>query len=319
MNYRYKFKELLDKYKTGESSKSDYEKMIAIIRDHPSLYKELENSVDKDWLTEFNGVKEIKVKRVPSTTKSMVLALATAAAVALMILAIGWWIKADQVTYIVYQTNYGETQEISLPDGSQLTLNANSTAKWMKDWEKKNRREIKLEGEAYFDIVHLNDETAGQAIPFDVVAEHIRVNVLGTAFNVLSRRGDAKVFLERGKVKLNLDNSENTALILNPGDQVSYDSQTEEIAQTVNETLTSAAGWKNGVISFHGEKLQDILISLSDIFGKEFICEENDLLEKSMDIGVPYMNWEATKRSLELSMNINIEPIDKVYKITSNQ
>ncbi|WP_236970199.1 FecR family protein [Membranihabitans marinus] len=309
----------MKRYKNGDSSRLEYEEMIAIIRDHPSLYKELEDSVDHDWLTEFNGVGEVKIKKGFWTSKSIAVALASAAAVAVLVLAIGWGMKSDQNLYIVYQTNYGETQEIVLPDGSQLTLNANSTAKWMKDWEKENRREIELEGEAYFDIVHIDDEAEGKAIPFDVVAEHIRVNVLGTAFNVQSRRGDAKVFLERGKVKLNLDNNENTSLVLKPGDQVSFDSETEEIAQSVNETLNSAAAWKNGVISFRGEKLKDILVSLSDIFGKEFICEENDLLEKSMDIGVPYMNWEATMESLKLSMNVNIESIGETYKISSNK
>src|SRR5690625_296083 len=58
----------------------------------------------------------------------------------------------------IFQTAYGETLEVVLDDGSQVTLNANTTMTWNREWEKKGERRIRLEGEAYFSVTQTEED-----------------------------------------------------------------------------------------------------------------------------------------------------------------
>lgn len=290
--------------------------MISLIRKHPELHGFLQDIIDDDWASEFQSPNQDGMIWKSWSQYSLKPIISIAAAIALLVIGvIGIWGGQKQNNYLVYTTNYGETKEVALPDGSRLTLNANSSAIWLKEWQENGRRIIKLEGEGFFEVAHIESGESG-AIPFDVTTENVKINVLGTSFNVEARRDDTKVYLEEGEVRLNV--KDDTEVLLKPGEQVIYNNINEKIKLSENETIESAASWKNGVISFREEKLEVILLELSDIFGKEFECSDRSLLAKPMDIGVPFMNWEATKESLELSMNIIIKQNGEIYEITNN-
>src|SRR5690349_3566179 len=67
-------------------------------------------------------------------------------------------------------------QEVFLPDGSNVWLNAKSELKYSSDFSEE--RNISLTGEAFFDVAH-NPEK-----PFEITAGETQVRVLGTSFNV---------------------------------------------------------------------------------------------------------------------------------------
>jgi len=76
----------------------------------------------------------------------------------------------------------GARKQLLLPDGSKVWLNGGSRLFYVTDF-KGPTREVKLEGEAFFDVVHA--QTAGGAKrPFIVHAGNIDIKVLGTAFNI---------------------------------------------------------------------------------------------------------------------------------------
>lgn len=76
----------------------------------------------------------------------------------------------------------GARKQLLLPDGSKVWLNGGSRLFYVTDF-KGTTREVKLEGEAFFDVVHA--QTAGGAKrPFIVHAGNIDIHVLGTAFNI---------------------------------------------------------------------------------------------------------------------------------------
>ncbi|MCD2424130.1 DUF4974 domain-containing protein [Niabella pedocola] len=79
-------------------------------------------------------------------------------------------------------TAKGARKQVTLPDGTRVWLNGGSRLFFVTDF-KGSTREVKLEGEAFFDVVHAQTET-GVKRPFIVHAGNIDINVLGTAFNV---------------------------------------------------------------------------------------------------------------------------------------
>jgi transmembrane sensor len=82
---------------------------------------------------------------------------------------------------LAVQTEYGKLKQVLLPDSSSIVLNANSKIEYDKNWSKGKRREVWLEGEAFFDVRHLNQDTT-QVSTYDqfvVHTEDLDVEVLG--------------------------------------------------------------------------------------------------------------------------------------------
>lgn len=85
----------------------------------------------------------------------------------------------------------GEKTEVYLPDSSFVRLNAASELAYRKaGWE--DRREVRLEGEAYFKVA--------KGSRFDVMTPDGVVSVLGTQFNVRQRDGLFQVYCYEGRV-----------------------------------------------------------------------------------------------------------------------
>lgn len=303
------FENLLDRYHSGKSTEEEVRQMLELLEEDPELYRLLDQRIDRDWWSQsivFNpGLADSSPMR---RKRENIWLRAAAACLAIVMIAGGiwWWSSAHEEIH--YATTFGERQKIELPDGSRVELNANSKLTWNKDWVKTGKRMLTLSGEAYFEVT-----SSDKAREFMVMTDGGTVKVLGTSFNVASRDGNMEVFLEQGLVTLYMpDHTEHT---MSPGEKIQYKKDRKEIRISEEETLYSAAAWKMGVISYQNMPLKEILPDLSDIYGIDVVCPDAELNEKIMDVGVPYMDWEATKESLELAMEVTIEKKDNVYII----
>ncbi len=146
-----------------------------------------------------------------------------AASVSVMVLLSGivLWRMLDQRSPIVaYATSYGETKMFVLPDHSRVTLNANSRVTYYEETHPQPVREVFLEGEAFFSVVH---QERASPVPFIVRTPDLTVQVLGTEFNVNTRRGRTQVVLDDGQIELQLPSEQKAAM--KPGDLVEYEAQ----------------------------------------------------------------------------------------------
>jgi ferric-dicitrate binding protein FerR (iron transport regulator) len=215
---------------------------------------------------------------------------------------------------VAYATHYGETKTIVLPDGSSVILNANSTLEHSPDFSELDIREVRLEGEAFFSVVHTTDDQK-----FNVRTSDLNVEVLGTEFNVNSRRGATKVVLNSGKVQLNIgslpDNAdklsinENTdktgyAIIMRPGDLVEYSDQTKRITrEEVNpETFTS---WKDNMLVFEDTPVSEIVRILEDNYGFEVIID-SALTTRKFTASYSTDDIDVILKALSRSFNVRI-------------
>lgn len=303
------FQYLLEKYKSGTCSASELQQMVQFMKEDQSMYDQLDETVNHDWwkqsMQSDPSKKDLKrQKRKVSGIKPRAWVIAASF---LMLVAAGiiWLTMLNGE--ILYYTDFGERKQIELPDGSQVELNANSRLKWTKNWKLSGVRTVVLDGEAYFNVVKNNNRQ------FIVNTGDIVVKVLGTSFNVSNRRGETEVFLNEGKVLLGLPDKEEVTMI--PGEKIAYDSNVKKVVKTKKETLHSAAAWKIGVIAFHKVPLKSIIKELNDIYGIQLICNDQELNDKMMDVGVPYTNWNATKEALELAMKVEIKETDGNYLV----
>ena len=105
---------------------------------------------------------------------------------------------------IHYTTAYGETKQLTLPDGTRVILNANSNLSYANDWasgEVSRTRSVRLAGEAFFKVTKRQTPT-GSPVKFVVNSRDLQIAVLGTEFNVNQRGQAVSVMLNEGKVQI---------------------------------------------------------------------------------------------------------------------
>ena len=112
-------------------------------------------------------------------------------------------------------TRSGSHSHITLPDGSQVVLNGNSTLTYDKYFDKEIR-EVQLNGEAYFDVTTNHDR------PFVIHTHQMDIKVLGTSFNVKSYDNDkrSETSLIRGSIEVTMKNNPAKKMILKPADKL---------------------------------------------------------------------------------------------------
>lgn len=155
---------------------------------------------------------------------------------------------------------------ITLPDGSQVWLNSNTTLVYSTVFSE-TQRKVTLNGEAYFDI-------AKSEKPFIVHTDKYDVEVLGTSFNINAYEGDFITSLFTGKVKL-LSSSENIDdIYLTPG-------QTAELVDgkmVINNLVDmNSMRWKDGVLVLNDKTFEEVTEMLGKYFDMTIIIKNESV------------------------------------------
>ncbi|HSU52091.1 MAG TPA: FecR domain-containing protein [Segetibacter sp.] len=208
---------------------------------------------------------------------------------------------------VMVATKFGEIKKVSLPDGTDIVLNAHSSVSFSKNWDGKKPREIWLNGEAFINVAHLNDGK-GDIKPFErflVYGEGFTIEVLGTSFDIRQRRGKTEVVLQTGKIKLTLKDSDSTIFML-PGDIVSYVPAEEKVvkSKTIPENYS---GWKEKKLLLNNPTLEEIAHYLEDNYGKKIIIEDQKIRKKKIEGLIPLDNLNDALFIVSTVLNTNIE------------
>jgi transmembrane sensor len=196
---------------------------------------------------------------------------------------------------------------ITFSDGSKAYLNSESKIVYSQVFSE-DLREVELVGEAYFEINE--DENR----PFIIQVGDLEIKVLGTAFNVSAYPENTfiNVALVSGKVLVNIPNGENVELL--PSEMLKYPLVGNEAHKIVSFISEEIIGWKDGILSFRGESVNDIFAKLERWYGVEIIYDKgNPAFSKRIFTG------KFEKRSLEYILNtMNYEDIFE-FKIESSK
>lgn len=200
------------------------------------------------------------------------------AAAAIIIIAIStatiWSFLHKKVTI---QTGFGETRAVSLPDGSVVELNANSSLAFPDKWNNHSKREVWLSGEAFFSVSHDPDKA------FVVHTQGgVHVNVLGTTFNVLSRRKTTRVSLNTGRLKVHLTEeflkqdmkTAEEGFVMLPGEVAEFNGNTREVYRR-EEPVARYDSWKEKRLVFDNTSMKEVAVVLEDIYGLTVRLDES--------------------------------------------
>ncbi|PSL47782.1 FecR family protein [Chitinophaga niastensis] len=124
--------------------------------------------------------------------------LRIAAILVVLLGAAGIWYMTQQRSPELIVRSEDQVKRETLPDGSTVTLNKQSTITYAAAF--KNTRNVKLQGEAFFNVA----QDPGK--PFVIKVNDVTVRVLGTSFNIKSINGKTEVIVETGAVEVTKNN-----------------------------------------------------------------------------------------------------------------
>lgn len=164
-------------------------------------------------------------------------------------------------------TAKGETYMVRLPDGTKVWLNNASALKYPATFSNLKKRNVELNGEAYFEVAK------DQLHPFVVKTAEQEVEVLGTHFNINSYTDEnsTRTTLLEGAVKVSLVNGM-LSKVIKPGEEVLNIQQQLQV-RPVN--LKDAVAWKSGYFRFNNENLESIMRQVSRWYDVEVVYEGN--------------------------------------------
>ncbi len=159
----------------------------------------------------------------------------------------------------------GFTQRVTLADGSVVTLNAQSTLTYPREFSDSSRV-VTLTGEGYFEV-------AKSSTPFIVKVKDLNVKVYGTSFNINEFNGNIETLLVSGSVGVT-NNNESNEIILEPNQMLEYNKKMSE-SKVLNVNPQSYIGWLGGDFDYRSRPLSELLRDLSRWYDIEFATKEN--------------------------------------------
>jgi transmembrane sensor len=191
------------------------------------------------------------------------------------VLAFWGYTTYNNAQTVLIQTAYGESRTLFLPDSTKVTLNANSSIRYSKKDLQEHKREVWLDGEAFFSVVHKSTNEN-----FKVHTNELEVEVLGTRFDVNSRRGMTKVILEEGKVKLDMNRSQvHDPLVMKPGDFVEVSKKSNSVKRKSVDP-DEYLSWRNNMLEFNSTSLKEIANLIEDNYGYQVVFRDQQLAER---------------------------------------
>lgn len=240
--------------------------------------------------------------RMPQRKNSHWIPLA-AALTGLLLLAFGYWFYTGQQARVTITSQNSQVIPVSLPDGSQVMLNANSSLSFRKNWDDQHAREVWLKGEAFFSVK--KDPVIGQPT-FTVHANKLKVQVLGTQFNVANRSLKTQVILNSGKIKLLVPSpGKPKVLTLMPGDYVAYVKKGKKLSKTQVDP-EAFSGWRSSKLKFNNTPLAEIIGQIEQNYGTKVSLADASLLTRTFTGTFPNDNLPVLLQTLEKAFPIQV-------------
>ena len=216
--------------------------------------------------------------------------------------------KQEQVMMQTVSSRQGMVTQFALADGTKVWLNSGSELQFPTRFAGE-KREVMLKGEAFFEV------TKNEKQPFRVNANELKVEVLGTSFNVVSFDDDtqSEVVLVTGKVALSSEKGQIVKEYGNiiPGQRAIYQKEAQKVI-TEAVDVDKYIAWRDGNLIFRDDSMEEVVKRLSRWFNVEITINDPEIKN--------YI-YKATFRNENLVQVLNLlklsAPID--YRITDRK
>lgn len=207
----------------------------------PGIELPYAKSKDEVWAEMISEIE--KTQTSVKKTRSLWLMYSLAASMVLLLVSAAFMRFYTETQYCPK----GEHLSVLLPDKSRVELNANSSLTYHPYWWQFSR-EVKFEGEAFFNI--------SKGKQFDIISRYGSTRILGTSFNIYTRKNNYKVTCFTGKVKV-FSNLTQDEVVLYPKDYASINRNGQiELERGIN--IKEKTMWRDHIFFFTGTPIQNV-------------------------------------------------------------
>ncbi|MBS1660312.1 MAG: FecR domain-containing protein [Bacteroidetes bacterium] len=231
------------------------------------------------------------------------------AASILALLGAGMWLTTiNKKSSVEIITAYGQQTRQQLPDGTTVTLNANSKLSYNKSWATEADREVWVDGEAFFHVTHTPANSK-----FIVHAAHIYVVVTGTQFNVINRPDAENVFLKEGRVIVGSRKENEEAM--SPGDFVTWKQDALENKVVKADSLMA---WQEHRLIFSQTHLKDLASILGNQYGVKVDLETPGIADSAISAILPNNDLDVLIKALNATSEYEVVRKNDLITIRSH-
>jgi ferric-dicitrate binding protein FerR (iron transport regulator) len=238
--------------------------VIALLNkeDQAALKNEIKEHI---WETiELNEWEDAKVRSIKKLRKSLAVAAAVLAICTIGILYSNYFSKADVNLAITIVNGKSTERLINLPDGSIVKLGSGSKIKYATEFTDLARRDIYLEGGAFFDVVHDKKK------PFIVHTGKVQTTVLGTAFSVEAFLWDKNITVTVNRGKVAVADQYKLQGFITPDQQIKYNkSKASASLETVD--ADRYLNWNGASLVFDDVTVAEAMAVLQKKFGVKIL------------------------------------------------
>lgn len=189
----------------------------------------------------------------------------------------------------------------TLPDGSFVTLNKNSSILYLRKF-KGSTRNVELKGEAFFAI------SPDKEKPFVISVNDITVTVVGTSFNVKSMAGKTQVVVETGIVRVTKNNK---TIELRPNEKL-VTKQADSVMTKEKVTDKLHQYYRSKQFVCDKTPLWKLVEVLNEVYNSNIVISRNEL--RTLPLTTTFYN-----ESLEKILSIIAETFEITVERTGNQ
>lgn len=214
---------------------------------------------------------------------------------------------------MIVSTGIGERANVSLPDGTTVSLNSNSRLSYVPKVYNREERKIEFKGEGFFRV------TKNVSVPFIINAKGLKVRVLGTTFNLSVRDNahTAELALEEGSVQL-LSVKSNKQVVLAPMQKAILNQETGNITVISDKNAKDASAWRLGEMVFRNTPLTEVLRTIEENYNVKIEINSDVCLTDKFTGTLPVVNLNEVLEVLEKSYHFKTEIINKKILLNSN-
>jgi ferric-dicitrate binding protein FerR (iron transport regulator) len=217
-------------------------------------------------------------------------------------------VESDPIVYEEHHTLQGVKSNLTLSDGSNVILNSGSSIRYVKGFDK-DKREIFLDGEAYFDVFKDLDR------PFIVRKANISITALGTSFNVKAYNNEVlDISLISGQVGIDLVNGHQKHVLLEKGESLRVKPKDGTwIKALFNEE--EVIGWTKKMIIFNKTPVSEAIRVLENWYGITFQLENEPSPGLLLSGRFENETLENVLEGLSYTIKLDFEVKDSVVNI----
>ncbi|MDX8339221.1 FecR domain-containing protein [Draconibacterium sp. IB214405] len=302
-------KEIIDKYFEGRASATEQMHLLKWLRvkENRKVFnssrlvwnksqenKSLPEGSEQSWLNIQDQMLQKSFKRWQYSDK--VNLFIRVAAIFFFVLSLGGGAyifstnNQKETWYSEIEAENGQVSKVKLPDGSMVWLNSGSKIAYNNRFAEGNR-DVKLEGEAYFEVQKNED------LSFVVNSGEIQVKVHGTKFNVAAypESENIDVVLESGKVQLLSPEVPSFQYFLSPGERASFVKSNSQLNISEVNTMRYTS-WKDGILNIYNQPLAEVVKRLEKRYNQEF-------------------EYAEELKDFHFTFSIKNEPLDEIISI----